>query len=246
MVLTMKSLYFESAKPRFLAHRGSPTKWKENTLESFKEGFQYTPYIETDCWCSSDGITVLHHDQTLERVWNDPRNINECSFSEIKKISNGGIPSLSELLESFPKAIINLEIKDPQPNTVANCLAVLGQHNALNRVLLAAAKDEIAREVKELAPQVPRSASTGEMLEVLGFFKNPGPKIPPTPYQAVQIPNSWQGVDLVQKSLIDFFHSRGIEVHYWTINDLEEIKKILALGADGIVTDFPELALNFK
>jgi glycerophosphoryl diester phosphodiesterase len=63
--------------------------------------------------------------------------------------------------------------------------------------------------------------------------------------QAFQIPHEWEGQDLARPEMIALLHQMGIEVHYWTINDTDLIKKLLAAGADGIVTDFPELARDF-
>jgi glycerophosphoryl diester phosphodiesterase len=257
--------YFAAPKPRFLGHRGAAGRAPENTLIGFETAAAHTLYLESDVWLTRDSVPVLLHDESLLRTCGIDRKIGSLSWDELQSIDAGyefslddgktfparaqahRIPSLAEVLKKFSDKFFNLEIKDPRPEAVACVLEQIMVNNAVNRVLLAAENDEIMQRIRSEKPhQIPTSASHGEVYAFLMWLmKGAAEGEYSTAAQAFQIPDRWEAHDLASPQIIGALHAMGVEVHYWTINDPDQIRKLLAAGADGIVTDFPDVARDF-
>ncbi len=246
----MKSQYFALPKPRILAHRGSSSRFPENTLSAFEAALKFSPYLETDLWMTRDRVPVLHHDADLMRSCGVKQRIAELNFQELKDYrvfsSPLSIPSLEEAIESLPEAFWNIEIKDDQIGTEIEVLRVLQKTGAAERTLIAAEKDEIMRRFRALKSGIPTSASFGEMAVFLQALQQGRLQPLSMDAQAFQIPIQYEKISLASQQLITAAHSLGIEVHYWTVNDPDVAQELLRLGADGIVTDLPEKMTELK
>ena len=156
--------------------------------------------------------------------------------------------TLEELITTFPNNRINVEIKQ-SGETGMQCLKeilrLLEEHNAWDRVVLASFHDEIYSEYIRLqkAGEVPApfmySPSTGGatkfvVLHLLGldvFFRDG--------MCVFQLPTEELGINLATQYLVDTAHKHNLAVHYWTINDRDEMRQLISIGADGIMTDYP-------
>ncbi len=156
--------------------------------------------------------------------------------------------TLEDLLAAFPENAINVEIKQEGDDAFA-CLAeilrLLEKYDAWDRVVLASFHDEIYNEYVRLqaADEVPDtfmySPSTGGatkfvVLHLLGldvFFRDG--------MCVFQLPTEELGINLATKYLADTAHKHNLAVHYWTINDPDETRHLIDIGADGIMTDYP-------
>jgi glycerophosphoryl diester phosphodiesterase len=106
---------------------------------------------------------------------------------------------------------------------------------------LASEKDQNLARLRQLAPEIPTSMSMGEVLNFLGWIQQGAKGSIEINARAIQIPPQHGPVDLAKPELIQLCHALGMEVHYWTINDVSEMRRLLANGADGIVSDRPWL-----
>lgn len=258
----MTTSYFQLPKPRFFAHRGASAWCPENTLLSFEKCAPFTKYIETDCWLSLDGTPYLQHDSNTVRTCGKDFEMGQLNDLEIQKLDAGymfsldqgqsfpfrnhgvRIPTLQEALSTFKDHYFNIEIKDPNPKAVGQVLDCIQKNNATNRCLLAANNHDIMKLIRELKPaSMATSVSHVEAYNFIQWFLMGAPK---DQYrceaQAFQIPYEWQGHDLASPEFIMAIHKLNCEVHYWTVNDRVMIRKLLDAGADGIVSDFPNLA----
>ena len=165
------------------------------------------------------------------------------------------LTTLEELFIAFGDSIrYTIEIKadaDAPRNETADALyALVIQYDLTGVVLAATSYDDISKYIVEKYPDLYLSASHDEAQSMIihsytltGVFYNPGN------YSALQIPTS-SGVpvinelDLSTKYLISEAHRHNMAVHYWTINDLETMKYLIRQGADGIVTDYPEVLMQ--
>ena len=156
--------------------------------------------------------------------------------------------TLEELIIAFPENRINVEIKqsgEKGMECMHEILRLLEVHNAWDRVVLASFHDEIYNEYVRMqkAGEVPEtfmySPSTGGatkfvVLHLLGldvFFRDG--------MCVFQLPTEEIGINLATEYLVDTAHKHNLAVHYWTINDPDEMRHLINIGADGIMTDYP-------
>lgn len=238
--------YFSSDKPRLLAHRGFAISYPENTLAAFKAALEVgADYIESDIQVTSDGEVVLCHDPDLASYGIKDFIISEHTFAELQAIKIGEssrISSLREILETLPNARFNLDLKTPLAITAT--VKILNDLNAKSRVLLASFQHSTLKNLRSVAPEIVTSASQKEVLQALLLhFLGIGKLMKRVLNKAIalQIPPSFAGINLASKRWIKAVKKSGTEIHFWTINDAETAKKLVALGADGIVTDRPDL-----
>lgn len=156
--------------------------------------------------------------------------------------------TLEELITAFPNNYINVEIKQSGElglKALKEVLRLLEKHNAFNRVVLASFHDEIYSKFKHLQKvgEVPKefmySPATGgatkffvlQLIKLDAFF-NDGICV-------FQLPTEQLGFNLATKGLVKTANKHNLAVHYWTINDIDEMKHLIEIGADGIMTDYP-------
>ena len=224
------------------AHRGGAEEYPENSLAAFRHAVDLGyRYLETDVHATLDGVVLAFHDNTLDRVTDRSGQIADLPWSEVSGARIAGrepIPLLSELLEEFPEARINIDPKDDR--VVEPLVNLIRDHGALHRVCLGAFSDRrLARCRSLLGPTVCTSAGPLAVarlrLASLGF---------PTGRPAalcLQVPVRQSGIPIVDRRLLRMAHDRGLQVHVWTIDDPGEMVRLLDLGVDGIMTDHPRV-----
>ncbi len=110
-------------------------------------------------------------------------------------------------------------------------------------MLLAAERDDVMATIRELDPGTAIGFSRGD---VLAFFQglDEGFEGYRAPGHALQIPPSFMERPLVSAESVRAAHRQGLFVHVWTVNEPQEMRRLLALGVDGIMSDFPARALE--
>ena len=154
--------YLDHHRPLAIAHRGGTESAPENSLAAFGAatglGFGY---LETDVHLTLDGVLVAFHDDALDRVTDAHGAIADLPFAEVADARIGGtepIPTLDELLETFPATRFNIDPKSD--HTVVALVAALRRHGALDRVCLGAFSDERLQRLRSLAgPQLRTAAA---------------------------------------------------------------------------------------
>lgn len=256
----MRHPFFALETPLVVGHRGASGELPENTIAAFERAVEQGAMIlETDVHRSRDGVVVLSHDPSLERMTEGSGALEERSLEALRALDagyrftpDGGrsfpergrghrIPTLDEALRAFPRMRFNVEIKRPDRALVDATLAVVEAAGAEERVLLAAGEDATMAILRErLAESRLRPATGASPSEVVGFLKAMGSgDAPPPEPMALQVPPSFGGRDVVTRELLDFAHAHDVQVHVWTVNERAEMERLLALGVDGVMSDFP-------
>lgn len=158
--------------------------------------------------------------------------------------------TLEDLLVCFPENRINVEIKqegDLGRRALTELLRLLDVYDAYDRVVVATFHEEIYDEFQRLQ-------STGEVPEE--FMCSPAHDAVALFYVlqllnldvffgedlcVFQLPTEESGYNLATTHIINTAHKHNMAVHYWTINDPEEMHRLIDIGADGIMTDYPHL-----
>ena len=222
--------------PLAFAHRGGASEAPENTLPAFARAVElgYT-YLETDVHVTSDGVLVAFHDTDLSRTCGRPGIITQLPWSDVSTARVGGrepIPLMESLLEAFPDARFNIDCKS---NAAVNALvAVIKRTNSRHRVCVSAFDDRrLIRLRAALGPRVCTSLGPAQIaaLRFLGRTAGGG--------GAAQVPVRQGPVTLVDERFVGGAHRRGLQVHVWTIDDANEMRRLLDIGVDGLMTDRP-------
>lgn len=254
--------FFNTPRPRIIGHRGAAGEAPENTLVSFQRAVQDgARFLELDVRSTEDGEVVIIHDATLRRTTNGRGRVSRLTVKEIKAFDagyrftpNGGIsypyrgqkiqiPTLEELFSACPTVKAIVEIKQARPPIVKNVIETVKRLGREGQILLATEKDEIMREVRSELQENGLTIATGFSYgEVVAFVRwvaagRKGNYAPPG--QALQIPCEYAGVTLVSEETVKAAHDMGVELFVWTVNDVEEMDRLLSLGVDGIITDYP-------
>lgn len=252
---------FFSPEPRIFGHRGNSKEYPENTIPSFQSAVDIgVDVIETDVHLSKDGHFIILHDDSVERVSNGKGRVNDLTLSELKKLDAGfhftqdgehfpfrgqgiTIPTLQEALRTFPNQRFNVDLKDKNPAQAERYCALLREENAIERVLTASEYSANLRAVRKILPEMATSASMWEVLGVfflyrssLLLFLKKG-----IAADALQVPEFYGTTHIVTKNFVRAMHGFGVRVHVWTINREIDMKRIMELKADAIMSDDPAL-----
>ncbi|WP_433677473.1 glycerophosphodiester phosphodiesterase family protein [Microbacterium gorillae] len=242
--------------PRVLAHRGLVTPDEasagvaENTLAAVAAADAAgARYVELDCHLTADGEVVIFHDQKLTRVTGDERRVRDVTLAELTAImaDRGGLITLADLLVAFPELRFNVDVKVPEAAEPAG--RIIAPH--ADRVLLTSFDD--AARLRALAAcraaggQPATSPGRSVMIQlVLALALRQSGRVQRilTGLDALQIPVRMSGIAVFTPRLLRAAHAAGVEVHIWTINDVAEMRRLVELGVDGIVTDRADLGLR--
>lgn len=236
--------------PLVLAHRGGSEEAPENTLAAFTRlsdlGFRY---IETDVHLSADGEVVVSHDETTDRTYGVPGKIRECTYAELAELRNEAdepIPRLADVLTELPHMYFVIDAKSDE--VVEPLLEVLEETGASDRVMVASFSEKRLEKVREIGnPELSTSLGVGAVVRLLLASETvsnaenwhvPGPR---HRARAAQVPEKNRGVRVVSPRFIATAHTAGLAVHVWTVNEREQMERLLDWGVDGIVTDRPSL-----
>ncbi|WP_299541257.1 glycerophosphodiester phosphodiesterase [uncultured Streptomyces sp.] len=234
--------YLDHPSVLAFAHRGGAADGLENTAAAFRRaaaaGYRY---FETDVHTTSDGRLVAFHDSTLDRVTDARGRIADLPWSEVREARVAGkepLPLFEDLLAEFPEARWNVDCKAER--ALGPLLALLSRTGAWDRVCLGSFSEaRVARAQRVAGPRLATSYGVAGVLSLrlrsLGV---------PAPLRAgavcAQVPESQNGIRVVDRRFVAAAHARGLQVHVWTVNDPVRMDALLDMGVDGIMTDHIE------
>jgi len=251
--------YFGPTTPLAFAHRGGSKRWPENTLLAFRNAFELGyRQIETDIQETSDGRFVCFHDPTLERTTNGQGKLCEHSLAELRSLDAGynfdesagypfrgagaRIPTLEEILELPSELHYTLEIKPDDPALARRLWEFIDGHGIHDRVLVASGHDEVTDAFRAASRgRVATSAGQNRARAFWARVLTRSWKHAMLPFDALQVPAEYHGMKLITSRFVEAAHHHGIQVHVWTIDDPAEMRELLDTGADGIMTDVPDV-----
>lgn len=232
--------YLDAPTPLAFAHRGGAADGDENTIEAFERAVQLGyRYVETDVHATADGIPVVFHDATLDRLTDSAGRISLLTWADLKSIRIAGaalVPRLDEVLASWPGVRFNIDIKaDPGVAPTVECLR---SSSATDRVLLASFSDRRLAQARALTGPTVATSLGSRSVARLRLASLTGTRVRlPESVAAVQVPPRHSGIPIVDRRFISLAHRLNLQVHAWTIDDPAEMIRLLDLGVDGIMTD---------
>ena len=243
------SSYLSPARPRVLAHRGLAVEAPENTMLAFAKAVAAgARYVETDVHASLDGIAVVSHDPSLQRVAGRDLRVEQLTMAELRRIDLGygqGFCSLSEAIDAFPETRFNIDVKSA--GAVSPTVRAIRDLTATDRVLVTSFDEKRRAATAAQLSGVASSASARRFIVALLSAKtgaSPALRRALSGLVAIQVPEKALGLRVTTQRMIQRVHGLGLEMHVWTINEPQRMRHLLDLGVDGIVTDRADLALE--
>lgn len=153
-----------------------------------------------------------------------------------------GVATLEEVAVAWPGVLLNLDIKRSDPDVEpyeALLFDELRRLEIADSVIVASFHDEAIQRFRSLAPGVATSAATNEVAAFYFSHLEPSPAVPPV--VALQVPSRYGPIDVVTEPFVEAAHRTGVAVHVWTVNEAEEMHRLVDLGVDGLVSDRPSV-----
>jgi glycerophosphoryl diester phosphodiesterase len=243
-------MWTELPRPIIIAHRGDKAYAPENTLAAFKQAAEKgADAIEFDVKLTADGQVVVLHDQTVDRTTNGTGNVARLPLAALRDLDAGvqfpgqfpgeKIPTLDEVFETVGLLLhMNVELTNyatPGDALVPKVVELVKKHRLQKQVLFSSFFVRNLRKASTLLPEVPRGLLT--LSGLLGFWgRTFGWR---SDYYALHPYISDLNAGLVYR-----IHAAGKRIHVWTVNADADLKRMVGLGVDGVITDDPALALR--
>lgn len=244
-----------SAPSLFAAHRGGALLWPENSLLAYRNALALgADFLETDVHLTADGHLVVLHDPTLERTTTGRGAVGAASLADLAplrlKAPDGAvtgerIPTLVELLDlvapSTARLLLEIKVgagREAYPGIEEKALALVKARGLLDRVIIMAFEDAAIRRVRAL--------DTGVRTTLLvGRGRVERARVPATEAVrwATDVGASELGIDhrLVDAAVIAAARAAGLRVAAWTVNEEADIRRLLDLRVDVVISDRPDL-----
>jgi glycerophosphoryl diester phosphodiesterase len=242
-------------RTQVFAHRGGSKLRPENTIPAFDHGLSLgADGLEFDVHLSQDGIVVIHHDATLDRTTNATGPLAAKTAAELARIDAAhrwpeyggkgiGIPTLKDVLARYPDVPLIIEMKINDPELARRAIDDVRGAGAVERVALGSFGTRVLRAARAYEPRIITGSSREETRLALyrSWCRLPvrRPK-----YDVYQVPEMAGGTRVVSERFVRDAHEAGCAVQVWTVDEPSDMRRLLAWGVDGIISDRPDLAVG--
>jgi glycerophosphoryl diester phosphodiesterase len=260
--------FFQSDRPLVIAHQGGELLAPSNTMTAFKQAVDLgVDVLEFDIHITKDGHLVTIHDPTVNRTTNGKGPVHTLTLTDIQKLDAGYhfvdlngelsyqgkgvyIPTLEEVFQTFPNMKMVIEIKDDNPFERITEISqklwhLIQKYHKEDQVVVASFDQTIINQFKDLSGgKVALSAGKEEIKKFIIFKKLFLANFYTPNADVFQIPTEESIFNLASPSIIKEAKRRNINIQYWTIDDKDTMRSLLKDGADGIITNRPDLLLE--
>ena len=228
---------------KFWAHRGSheASGLLENTLPAFELAIaESADGIELDVHLSADGVPVVFHDESLQRLTRsqDQRMIAQVDWSSLRAmplVNGATMPSLAETLELVAHRLpVNIEIKDP---AAVHAVASILERGAFENVLISSFSASAVHEACLRLPQLERAWISGD--SATHPVRAYGNWLPATMLLRTGASRWHTHGRYVRPGVVSRLARRGIDTYVWTVNDVAQARCFAGRGVQGVFTDAP-------
>lgn len=248
-----------------LAHRGWSGRFPENTMLAFHKAAELPiDGLEMDIHSTRDGVLVVFHDEEVDRTTDGHGRIQDFNYTELRRLDAGyrfspdegqsfpfrgqgvKIPALAEVFEAFPHFWINVDIKQKEPNIVRPFCQLIHEHGLEANLAVGSFSNSTIQTFRQMCPEVMRVASLRETLWLYLLSKLRLDRWYRGRAHAMQVPPVEDNYNLtvVTPRFVQAAHRSNTAVHLWTINEKEEMRHFMDMEVDGLISDFPDRALE--
>lgn len=226
------------------AHRGASGYAPENTLPAIELALaQGADAVEIDVQLTRDDAVVVIHDETLERTTDGNGWVADHSFDDLRRLDASAgderfvgtrIPTLEEVLDATGDVTVNIELKNSRiryKGLEERVLAIVAERRAEARVVLSSFNHYSLRHLMHLGTSLPLGALHSDTLfQPWKYAAKLGATALHPPLRATR------------RKLVEGCHALGLPVHVWTVNEPDELKRMVRIGADAVISNYPNLA----
>ena len=255
------------SKPVTIAHQGGNKVYPDESLLAFTNAVDMgLQVLEVDIHRTKDGVLVINHDQTIDRLTDSSGLIREMSWSGLQQVDGAynwspdgltypyrgkgvKILSLIAVLDAFPQQVYDIEIKQHDPPLESDLCDLLRQYGvAADQVIVASFSDETLTRFQNVCPEVATSlpVNQGTILYILSRVGLE--RLLPLDAVVAQLPRSFStklGQLELDRRYINAFSKGDRQVWVWTVNDSIEMRRMVNMGVHGIITDRPSVLMDF-
>lgn len=246
-------------KTEVIAHRGGGGEWPGETVFAFERAEAAgADVLEMDVHSTRDGALVLMHDSTVDQTTEGTGRINDLTLGQIEGLDAGyrfspdgasfpfrgqgiKVAKLRDVFGHFSHMRLNIEIKQKRPSLVRAFGDLIREFGVAEKVLVASFWDSALEEFRAAYPEVATSASTPEAIEFFAVHNIAPSHRPHT--DAIQVRAEFAHLQVITPDLVGDAHRLNLAIHAWTVNDPAEMQRLISVGVDGIITDFPSTML---
>ncbi|MCP5161882.1 MAG: glycerophosphodiester phosphodiesterase [Hahellaceae bacterium] len=233
---------------KIYGHRGARGEAPENTLPSFLHAYKHgIRYFELDLYLSKDHRLVVIHDETVDRTTGKSGKISDFTARELAEMDARKtkawpaicpVPELHNVVNACPEVMHwQFEVKTDDKNRLRLLCKILinyiQQHSLENKVTITSADTWFLQEVR----RTNKTISTGYVAE----FRFPEPVSKAKTIGANFLILNWK---LCSTKMLETAKQQGLEVSTWTVNRIDDMRKLQSMGIDSIITDYPTSALT--
>jgi glycerophosphoryl diester phosphodiesterase len=222
------------------AHRGGAALRPENSIAAFDHGIELgADGLEFDVHLSSDGVVVVHHDDTLERTTSGTGRVADHTASQLAAL---GVPLFTQVLDRYRGASLIVELKVDSIHLVRQVIYDLRAAGAIGRTSLGCFHSAPLEAARKLEPALSTGSSRLETRWALyrSWIRLP---IANGGYREFQVPERSGMTRIVTRRFISRAQQAGLAVKVWTVNDPADMRRLVEWGVDALITDRPDLAV---
>ena len=254
--------FWSGPTPRAIAHRGGRGLWPENTLHAFRSATALgVDVLEMDLRQTADGEIVVLHDDTVDRTTDGTGPVASLGLAALQRLDAGyrwtadgglthpyrnqgiGVPTLRQVFAALPQARMNLEIKGRGPAMAVPLCALIREHAMQARVAVVAVDQDAIDAFRLACPQVATGATRNEVVRfALPSAAFLGGRYAPRA-QVLQVPERVGWIPVLTERFLHDARRLNIKVEVWTVNEPSDMRRLIALPVDGLMTDYPDRLL---
>lgn len=257
---TTKSYLSRFDGPLHICHQGGEDLYPTNTLYAFRRCVDHwnTDVLELDLHQTRDGHLVVLHDETVDRTTDGEGLVKEKTLDELRTLDAAFdftredgegtplrgrglvIPTLEEVFTAFPNHLTNIEIKQVDPPIEENLADIVEQYSMAELTCLGSFNDEAAARLRELMPDACHYGPEGMARDYFIGSRVGITSFNPPPVDAFALPPVRDDITVIDPRLVESLQADGVHLWAWTIDDEDEMRRLLTMGVDGIMTNRPD------
>ncbi|MES2769361.1 MAG: glycerophosphodiester phosphodiesterase [Bdellovibrionota bacterium] len=258
-VFSLKETKFFNPEIEVIAHRGGAIESPENTLFAFENAVTVSPKVilELDIHYTKDQQIVIHHDDLLERTTNGTGLLKNQTLEELRKLDaaynfkdengqlsmrgkNIKIPTIIELFDKYPDTRMIIEIKPNERELAKDLYALAKKYNRLDKTIMGSEHSRVVQYLRTLDKNILTTAAKDEVLRTIMLLNIHLQSFDAMKADAYCIPESSSGIQVLSHGLLEEINRRHKKAYIWTINDTEDMKRLIKENVHGIITDRPK------